>query len=321
MAGVFLLPMAKELYLYSPIYDFVAEELVTALEANSDQDITLRINSPGGQVLAGWGIIAKMGERSGQTIVKVDGGAMSMAAMICAFADRVECLDVSTFMLHRASGYVENDEDKAWLARINKDLRSRLESKIDSDKMKELTGYSVKDLFEGEKAIDLFMDAKTAKAVGLVDKINKVVPKEVMAFNNKFFKTAATGAAVELLKPKTMTKEEFKAAHPAAYAEIFDAGKIAGATEMKQIAEAWAHFAATDSKACAAGIKSGVAMTQLEMIELTQKSFSPKALAGAETDSAAALSTGQPEGGDKEKKEIEAKKASVLANSTFLKVS
>ena len=52
--------MAKELYLYNPIYSFVAEEVIKELNASMDDNVTLRLNTPGGSVFAGWGIIAKM---------------------------------------------------------------------------------------------------------------------------------------------------------------------------------------------------------------------------------------------------------------------
>ncbi len=317
--------MAKELYLYSGIYSFTALDLVKGLNDAGDEDVTLRINSPGGDVMAGWGIIAKMQERKGKTNVKVDGAAMSMGVMPVVFADYVECLDVSTFMIHRAAMYGTLDEDQQnFLNKVNKDLRSKLESKIDTDELLEMKGVSIANLFEDEKRIDLFLSAKEAKKLGLVDRINKLTPQieaEISAFSNRF--NIAATAAPTITKQTTMTKAELKAAHPGVYAEIFGEGEIAGSTKMKEIAEAWAHFASVDAKAASEGIKSGVAMTQLQMIELTQKQFAPAALAKLEADSEVKpLATSTPlAGAEKEKEEVKNWLNEVKAETQTFKIA
>lgn len=299
------------------------------MELNSDEDLTLRVNSPGGQVLAGWGIIAKMNERKGKTNIKVDGGAMSMAAMLCVYADSVECLDVSTFMLHRASGYVENPEDQAWLDRVNKDLRSKLESKLDSKILKDLTGYSIKDLFEGDKPVDLFMDAKTAKSVGLVDKINKVNPKEIKAFNDKLFQAAAIGMPDEPIKIKTMTIEQLKAEQPGVYAQIFALGAAEGVMTERDRVEACLTFIDADAKGVKEAIASGKPLSAKQMAEFTLKIVSSKKLEAIEGDSANSVNTPDTDPAktaaavvaSKKEDELKAWAKGVQANTTTLKAS
>jgi len=267
------------------------------MEEANGEDIVLRINSPGGDVFAGWGIVAKMTECTGKTTVKVDGAAMSMAVMPVVFADFVECLDVSTLMVHRASMLVENDEDQAFLDNVNKNLRSKLETKINDDALFEMKGIRIKNLFEDEKRIDLFLDSKEAKKLGLVNKINKLTPElqlEMSAMNR--FKIAAIGSQTQT--STKMTKAEFKAANPDIYAEILEEGKTIGATAMKEVAQVWAHFLPVDAKAAADGIKSGLAPTPLQIVELTTKMASAVHLRNIGAENADPTTTGEQPKGD-----------------------
>lgn len=162
------------------IWDFVAQEFITKLNEFEGKDATIRINSPGGNVFAGWGMIAAIKEFTGNLIVKVDGVAASMAAYLVLFCDNVECVDVSRFMLHKARGYAESDEEKEFLNSVNRDLRSKMEQKFDSALWLEVTGFSIADVFE--KDIDVWLTAKQAKKLGMVKKINRLDPSEMQAF-------------------------------------------------------------------------------------------------------------------------------------------
>jgi ATP-dependent protease ClpP protease subunit len=266
--------MSKELYLYTEIYDFIAQELLQSIDNAADDDITLRISTPGGSVFAGWGIIAKLLEHKNKVSIKVDGAAMSMGTAVLVFFEDVECLDVSTFMLHRADMFVENESERTLLDKVNKELRAKLEAKIDSEKLKELKGISIKDLFEAEKRIDLFLTAKEAKAVGLVKKINKLAPNELQALQNKYFSIAAKHSPENNNNnnnPKiTMTIEKFKAEHPAVYAEIV----ALGATQERERVEALLVYNEVDPAAVKAAIESGKPVSAKQMAEFSLKALS-----------------------------------------------
>lgn len=277
--------MSKELYLYNPIFSFVAEDLITAMEENSAQDIVIRVNSPGGSVNAGWGIIAKMQERSGKTTMKVDGAAMSMAAVALLFADRVEALDVSTIMLHRADMYIESPEDQKYLDQVNATIRAKMEKKINAEVFKNVTGHEISEMFSGEKRLDVFLTAKQAKEIGLVTAINKVNPKEIEAFNNKYFKIAAEAEPIKIDKKMDLSK--LKAEHP----EVYALAVAEGVAKEKSRVEVWAHYAEVDPKAVNEGIKSGKEITQLQIVELTEKKFNGKALKGIESENANPIKT------------------------------
>ena len=115
--------MSKEIYLYSQIYDFVAESIISQLEDNIGNDVVMRVASPGGNVKASYGLMAKVKEH-GNVSIKVDGHADSMAANLLLFAKKAECLDVSTFVLHRAAfydGYIPDEIEANMLTKINKE--------------------------------------------------------------------------------------------------------------------------------------------------------------------------------------------------------
>lgn len=296
--------MKKEIYLYSNIYDFVAESLISQMEENKTSEITMRVNTQGGDVLAGWGIIGKMNEMPGGIVLKVDGSAMSMGALLLPYANRVECLDVTQIMLHRASMYCSTPEDESFLANVNKNLRAKLESKIDDDKLFQLKGIRIENLFEDEKRFDLHLTAKEAKAIGLVDKINTLTPFEINAIADKAksinakFKVAAEykpEAENNPQNPKKMTVAEFKAAHPAAYNEIHGLGVVAGVAQEKERVEACLVFIDVDPVTVKALIESGKPMGMKAMAELALKSASPKKITAIKNDSTGAVDTEEPE--------------------------
>lgn len=271
----FCFDMVKELYLYSPIFDSTAQELIAAMEEcqNSGCDMTLRMNTPGGNVLSGWGIAAKLQEMTCKTLIKVDGAAMSMGAGLLPFADKVECLDVSTFMLHRADMYCETDEEKSFLANVNKNMRAKLEAKIDSAKLKELKGVTIKNLFEDAQRVDLYLTAAEAKKIGLVDKITKLTPSEVAACSSKMFAVAAIETP-STTQNKYMTAAEFKAANPELFKEITDAAIAAGIAQEKERVKPFMVYLAVDPAAVKAGVESTEPISLAQIAELSLKAAS-----------------------------------------------
>lgn len=311
--------MAKELYLYSPVYDFVVESLVSQLEENTDNEVIIRCNTPGGDVFAGYALCAKMQEH-GNVTIKVDGNASSIGSMALLYAKKVECLDVSTFVLHRANMCVETPEQQSFLDKINKDLKSKYLQRFDKDTFKEVTDTSIEEMFNPEKRIDIILDAKQAKRLGLVQKINKLTPAEVDAFNIRF-KVAALDESQEKLNNlinKKMDLATLKASHPSVFAEV----SLIGATQEKERIEAWTHFIEVDAKMVKEGIASGKPITQAQIIDLMEKKLSAKSTKELEDDSTKEkLDTGNKivlTGEAKKQAEMAAWKAEVLAESTIL---
>jgi ATP-dependent Clp protease protease subunit len=306
--------MAKELYLYSPIYDFVAEFLISQMEENKDQDLVIRANTPGGSVFSGWGIVAKMKEHSGNVLMKIDGSVASMGTFCAVFATEVWALDVSRIHLHRANMYVNGPEDQAFLNGINKDLKAKLIQKINPVKFKEITGFTIEDLFDPEKTIEVWLTGKQGKDVGLVDKVVKLNPTEITAMSDRF-KVAAELNASEITqymerfriaadkKPEDQkpnpqstntvmtTLEELKSKHPELYAQAVAAGKTTGTTEERDRVRGWEAFRNIDAKAVDEGIKGGKMISANDIAEFTAKALSPEALKKLTASNAAAVTT------------------------------
>lgn len=312
--------MAKEIYLYSGIYGFVAEEFNKALEEMQGEDVTFRVSSGGGDVFSGWPMVTKMGEHEGNIKIKVDGMAASMAAFMLPYADEVEAIEVAKIMIHRAGGYAPSDSDKKLLNDVNVSLRKQFEKRVDADVFKEVTGKTIKEIFTAEERIDVWLTAQEAKKIGLVTKVTKLEPRLKAEAETMVNAIAATAGFDSEAKPfkkeidsnnknkktQIMKIAELKATHPALYAEVLAKGK---ALELDRVG-AFMAFAKVDLEAVKKGIEGGEALTQTAMAEFSVKMINAgridKIEAGSEKDI-------DPEGkgnhkdGEKSKEEKEVK--------------
>lgn len=271
------------------------------MEDNSGSDITLRMNCPGGSVLSGWGIIAKMQERKDvKTNIKVDGAAMSMACYSLLFATgSVECLDVSKFMFHPADMYVSDESAQAFLDSMNKDLRKAMEAKMDTVEFKKITGYSIAEMFENKDCPDLFLSAKQAKSLGLVTKINKLNLDEAKAINERMFAVAEVKEPkdTQIQKPNKMeikSLADLKTQLPNIYAEAVKEGADAEFTRVNSFNV----FRGVDAKAVDAAIKERKPFTTDFQSEMLLKAANPKALKDMEDEATTPVTTeetGKPE--------------------------
>lgn len=288
--------MAKELYLYSPIFDFTAEALLASIEENMGSDIVLRENTPGGSVFSAYGIYTKVKEH-GNVHLKIDGCAMSGGAFLPFYVKSSECLDTSRFMFHRADMYVEDGADQAFLDGINKDLKAQMKAKIDATKWKEITGFTIDDLFNPDTRVEIYLSGKQAKELGLVDKVVKLTPqmgKEISAFTDKMNSLAAHATTETIVKntnTKNMTVEEIKQQNPTAYAEIL----ALGVAQEKDRVEACMVYNHIDPVAVKKAIESGKPLSQKEMAELNLKAVGGKLLENIEASAAGAVVTAEVE--------------------------
>lgn len=305
--------MAKEILFYNyGIGADTAQVFIKELEEAKADDVTVRINSPGGNPFFGWGAIAKFKEHEGKKKIKVDGAAQSMAAYMILFGEDVEALDVSNILFHRASMNIYSDEDKRFLDSINANLRKKLEAKVDAAKWKEVTGVSIKDMFESENLIDVSLNAKQAKQLGIINKIVTLKPNELTALNEKFSGVAAKvdpDKEKENQNPIKMTKEELKSKHPDVYASIVKEGIEA----EQDRAGAWMAFVDIDPEAVKKGIDEGKSLSQKQMAEFSRKAMSAAALTDLEKEGAPKAETEEVKDKDGKKTEATKKEAEVNA--------
>lgn len=310
--------MKKELYLYSGIYSYTAEDFIRQLEENKTSDITVRMHTNGGDPQAAQGMIAKIKEHRAKKSfkIKVDGKAVSTGFFMLPYADDVEALNTSSFLVHRAAynDYYEKNgmtaEERNDLIKFNADLRKSLEVKIDPVKFALITGVTFDEIFDMSQRINVSLTADQAKAVGLVDRINDLNDSKIAADGKLLFEDDFKNVIVpkmaaeekpkekEIEKPlnkKIMTLAEFKAAHP----EIFAEAVKEGVTAERDRVGAWMAFADVDIVAVKKGIDEGAAVGAKVMAEFTRKAMNASTLGAVGEDSPKTVET------DEEKKKLQ----------------
>jgi ATP-dependent protease ClpP protease subunit len=288
-----------EVLLYGEIYSRSSIDFINGISAIDESDeLTVRLNTNGGDVMYGYGMAAKYNEFKGTKKIKVDGAAYSMGACFLAYTDKdnIEALDVSDFMIHRAAfpiWYEElmSDPEKENLKRINASLFDAFKSRINVDKFKEISGHSLKDVFSMDKPrIDVFFNAQQAKQIGLIGKIIKITPTkkaEISAISERIsakymgvgnpnnpinsntdpINTDPKNLNNNKPNPKKMTKEEFQREHPEAYAAIVKEG----VTAERDRCGSYLAYINADKDAVINGIKSGEPMSATVQAELNIK--------------------------------------------------
>ncbi|WP_277679477.1 head maturation protease, ClpP-related [Gracilibacillus dipsosauri] len=170
-----------------------------------DEDITLEINSYGGDVFLGIDIMNTLRSHQGEVTVIVTGIAASAASIIAMGADVIKMYSNTQLMIHNAWTIVAGDAKK--LRKKADDLDSVGESvlasythRVDED--------TVKKLLDEEK----YMSAKVAKEFGFIDEIVDAVAEEVESeiFQDKAneFNNTITKDGDDELKDKIVSLEE-----------------------------------------------------------------------------------------------------------------
>lgn len=93
-------------------YDITADDVSNFLTENDDKDVTIFLNSPGGNVIEGLEIYNLL-RASGRNITTVlTGIAASMGSIIFLAGDRRIAMTGSLYMVHKPSGLVWGDADE-----------------------------------------------------------------------------------------------------------------------------------------------------------------------------------------------------------------
>lgn len=288
----------KEVYIYGDIWDYSALEFVKDVESAKGSNLTIRVNTNGGDPTYVWGMAAKVGEHVGKKTVKVDGKAHSSGFYFLLFADNVEAIEESDFVIHRAAypSWIERDANmftqdmKNNLNSINEKLRASMESKLDIAKLAAISGVTLDQIFSLESRIDVRLNAKQAKEIGLVNTITKIGQKEKAMIDARF-KIAARSSYSESninnKQAKKMTFESLKAEHPDLFNQVF----ALGVAKEKDRVGAWATYIDADPIAVAKGIKDGAELSATAMAELNMKMFQKLQLEALQKDNPPAVNT------------------------------
>ena len=160
----------------SSIYDFNYK----MKSIKEDEDITLEINSYGGDVFLGIDIMNTLRGHRGNVTVIVTGIAASAASVIAMGADVIKMYSNTQLMIHNAWTYAAGNAKE--LRKIADDLESIGESVLASYTHR-VDGDTVKKLLDEET----YMSASKAKEYGFIDEIVDVQAEEVESemFANK----------------------------------------------------------------------------------------------------------------------------------------
>jgi ATP-dependent Clp endopeptidase proteolytic subunit ClpP len=161
-----------EIAIYDEIgaFGIPAKAFLDELKALGPQDVTLRINSPGGSVFDGVAIYNALKRHDGRVTVRVDGLAASIASMIAMAGDEVVMPANAMLMLHDPSGLVMGTAA---------DMRAMAEA-LDKMKAGMVGAYRAKSGRDDAK-IEALMQAETwftaeeAIELGLADRIDEPV--------------------------------------------------------------------------------------------------------------------------------------------------
>lgn len=164
----------RSVYLFNEINPEVAGLIIKSLHYldNQDGEIKLIINSPGGDIDSGNGIVDTILSLRNKVHAIVTGEASSMAVDVLLACDKRSMTERSTILIHAGSALVEGDMQsiKNRSASLQDELKRSIEFyvkriKIGKNKLQKLL------------ATDTIMDSKTALKYGFVDEV--LEPKKV----------------------------------------------------------------------------------------------------------------------------------------------
>ena len=161
----------KMIYDWLDIEAACTKDIIKSLKEADGDDVTILVNSGGGDVMAGNEIYSALRRYEGNTTAEITGYAASAATIICCGADVVRANPGIQYMIHNVS---------TWQGGDHKDMESMAEVLRTADKsianiyhlktgMDEQSILALMD--SGASNIGKWMDAKEAKQYGFVDEI------------------------------------------------------------------------------------------------------------------------------------------------------
>jgi ATP-dependent Clp endopeptidase proteolytic subunit ClpP len=159
---------SAEVCIYEEIgsYGISAKAFLDEIKNVGNRKITLRINSPGGEVFEGLAIYNRLREHPGGVEVKIDGIAASMASVIAMAGAPVTMASNALLMVHNPSGLcVGNSDDMRELADMLDKVRGSLTGAYERK-----TGKSTEEIGAMMDA-ETWMTAQEAMDAGFCDEI------------------------------------------------------------------------------------------------------------------------------------------------------
>ena len=169
----------------------------------SDGDISVWINSPGGDVFAASQIYNMLKEYEGEVTVKVDGLAASAASVIAMAGDKILMSPVAMLMVHNPSTFIWGEESdmvkgKQMLSEVKESIINAYEVKTGLERNK------ISKMMDSET----WMSSKKAVELGFADEVLYEQQVEDTHVSNDFIFDKVT--VVNALVSKFPKKEEEK---------------------------------------------------------------------------------------------------------------
>ena len=160
--------LSAEVCIYEEIgsYGITAKSFLDQIKNVGKRKITLRINSPGGEVFDGLAIYNRLREHAGGVEVRIDGIAASMASVIAMAGAPVSMAENALLMVHNPSGLCAgNSGDMRELADMLDKVRGSLTSAYERK-----TGKTT-EVIGAMMDAETWMTAQEALAAGFIDEI------------------------------------------------------------------------------------------------------------------------------------------------------
>lgn len=180
--------------------DITPKQFKAELSA-SNGDVSVWINSPGGDVFAASQIYTMLKEYKGKVTVKIDGIAASAASVIAMAGDEILMSPVAMMMIHNPSTLIWGEESDMIKA---KEMLSEVKESI-------INAYEVKTNLSRSK-ISKMMDAETwfsakkAVELGFADKVLYEEDEEEVSEGFIFDKVTVTNALIRKLPKRKQTQ-------------------------------------------------------------------------------------------------------------------
>ena len=161
----------KEMYEWFGIEATAPKDLAKALKEAGGDEVTILLNSGGGDLMAGNEMYSALKRYNGSSTVEITGFAASAATLICCGADQCVANPGIQYMIHNVSSWQGGDHrDMETMAEV---LQTADISISNIYRLK--TGLEEKEILKmmahGTQNNGMWMDAKKAKELGFVDRI------------------------------------------------------------------------------------------------------------------------------------------------------
>ena len=149
--------------------DVTPKQFASDLKAFDNRDLTVRINSLGGDVFAAQAIYNQLKSYGGKVNVLIDGICASAATIIACAGDTVSMPNNSIFMIHNPATILIGAYDAPYLEKVSNALSTIKETIINVylSKTDKLNAKKISKMMDEET----YMSADTAKNYGFIDEI------------------------------------------------------------------------------------------------------------------------------------------------------